>query len=178
MIEGCWLFLACWLLAQLEIQIEGAHGWAEDLPTWRWGPPWLLKATNGKPVTGYHVYLTLFLITGLHFPVVLGGFSREAEARVLSDYFLMTVLWDFQWFAWNPAWGLKRYLSETIWWWPRRLLGFPVEYFTGIAASLLVQFLLWAPGFSQCGAVLLTALILSAASAFPAVLLNRGHESA
>ena len=30
--EALYLFAACWLLAQVEIQIEGPHGWAERLP--------------------------------------------------------------------------------------------------------------------------------------------------
>ena len=109
------LFLVSWLLAQVEIQIEGGRGWAENLPTWRVSGPRLLWWTNGKPVTGYHVFLTAFLIAVLHLPVLYAGLSRQIEARILSFYFLMTITWDFQWFVWNPAWGVRRFFGERIW---------------------------------------------------------------
>ncbi|MCU0605802.1 MAG: hypothetical protein MUC33_24470 [Desulfobacterales bacterium] len=34
------LTLAAWLFALLEIQIEGRHGWAQNLPTWRIENKW------------------------------------------------------------------------------------------------------------------------------------------
>jgi hypothetical protein len=46
----------------LEIQIEGANGWASALPTWRIETKWLLWLTSGKPLTGYHVWLNALLI--------------------------------------------------------------------------------------------------------------------
>jgi hypothetical protein len=108
-----------------------------------------LRLTNGKPVTGYHVYLISFLLCVMHLPLLFTGFSRAVEARILSLYFLMSVVWDFQWFLWNPAWGLKRFRSERIWWFPRKVLGFPAEYYTGTAASLAATALLWPAGLSR-----------------------------
>ena len=75
--EGVFLFALCHILARVEIHIEGAHGWAVNLPTWRWGPKWWLQLTNGKELTGYHVWLTLFLIGMFHLPLVFGEAWRE-----------------------------------------------------------------------------------------------------
>jgi len=50
------------ILALWEIQIEGRDGWAAGLPAWRKETGLLVKITGGRPVTGYHVYMTLFLI--------------------------------------------------------------------------------------------------------------------
>ena len=75
-LEGLYVFALCHALGRVEIHIEGAHGWAVNLPTWRWGPPWWLKLTNGKELTGYHVWITVFLIGMFHLPLVLAGFSR------------------------------------------------------------------------------------------------------
>ncbi len=107
--EGLALFALCWILARLEIEIEGDKGWAAGLPTWRWGPEWFLNLTNGKELTGYHVWLSLFLIGVFHLPLVFCGFSRELWAKCASSYLLITAVWDLQWFAWNPAWGLKKF---------------------------------------------------------------------
>ena len=134
--EGLFLFLACWLLAKLEIHIEGEHGWAEKLPTWRVASPLVLRLTNGKPLTGYHVYMNAFLLCMLHLPLLFVEPSRPVEGRILSFYFLMTVFWDFQWFVWNPAWGVRRFFRERVWWEPVRLAGVPVEYYLGCGASL------------------------------------------
>lgn len=51
---GASFFLIPLVLAHLEIQIEGSHGWAEKLPTWRWDSR-AVRRWFGKPVTGYHL---------------------------------------------------------------------------------------------------------------------------
>ena len=84
--EGIFLFAACWLLAKVEIHIEGDHGWAERLPTWRFGPSWYLALTNGKPLTGYHLFLTSFLFLIFHLPLLFVPFSWAVEGRVLSFF--------------------------------------------------------------------------------------------
>jgi hypothetical protein len=90
---GAYFFLIAFFLAHLEIQIEGPHGWAEKLPTWRWDGPggrrWL-----GKPVTGYHVCLVTLILLCVHLPQLYAG-SWEREADLLAMFFLLTVTWDF-----------------------------------------------------------------------------------
>lgn len=165
MADGLYLFLVCWLLAQVEIQIEGPHGWAERLPTWRISHPRLLAWTNGKPLTGYHLWLTAFLVAVFHLPLLWAGWSRELEAKILAFYFLCTVTWDFQWFAWNPAWGPRRFFSEKVWWFPRRWLGFPSEYYLGAASSFLATVALWPQGVGWWLRTFAAVLVASAASA-------------
>lgn len=147
--EGLALFLTCWLLARVEIEIEGPHGWAVTLPTWRWGPDWFLALTNGKEITGYHVWITLFLIAAFHLPLVFAGFSRALWAKCASSYLLTTSTWDLQWFAWNPAWGLAKFRATPIPWFRRKLFGFPVDYYAAVAGSGALSFLIWSPGTAQ-----------------------------
>ena len=76
---GLYFFAIAFVLAQLEIQIEGAHGWAEKLPTWRWQTPAVLRWA-GKPITGYHVFLLLFILLFMHLPMMYVGFWFQREA--------------------------------------------------------------------------------------------------
>ena len=142
LITAVYLFAICWILAQLEIQIEGPDGWVSKIPTWRLNAPWILRFTNGKPITGYHVYLTALLLALFHFPLIFIPFSKILEAKILSSYFLATFIWDFQWFVWNPGWGIKRFFKDPIWWFPVKIMGFPLEYYLGLIASFLTVALL------------------------------------
>ena len=148
-LEGAFLFGLCWLLAKVEIHIEGDSGWAVKLPTWRWEPEWFLGLTNGKALTGYHLYLTLFLLGMFHLPLVFTGFTRELSAKCLSSYFLVTAAWDLQWFVWNPAWGLHGLRTRPVPWFRRKFLGFPVDYYAAVAASAALTALVWRPGLAQ-----------------------------
>ncbi len=162
--EGLALFALCHGLARVEIEIEGARGWAQDLPTWRWGPDWWLALTNGKELTGYHLWLTLFLVGVLHLPLVFAGFSRPLWAKCLSSYLLLTAVWDLQWFAWNPAWGFEALRARPVPWFRRKLLGLPVDYFLAVAASGLATSLVWRPGLGLWARRTAVVLLLSALS--------------
>ncbi len=106
------------LFALLEIQIEGPTGWAANLPTWRIENRWTRLFYSSKPLTGYHLYTLLFTAVAVHLAFGLGfaPFSWRAEARVLSFFILFWVLEDFLWFLLNPAFGLKRFRRQFIWW--------------------------------------------------------------
>lgn len=167
-LEGLYLFVLAYLLARVEIEIEGDSGWAARLPTWRWGPEWWLSLTNGKELTGYHVWLTLFLIGVLHLPLVFSGFSRELLAKCLSTYLAVTAFWDLQWFAWNPAWGLEGLRERTVPWFRRKWLGFPADYYFAVVMSGTATFLVHRPGMAQWLiriGVLAAASVLSVAAA-------------
>jgi hypothetical protein len=131
---GAYFFLIALILAHLEIQIEGAHGWAEKLPTWRWDSS-TVRRVFGKPVTGYHVCLVTCILLFLHVPQFYDG-SWEREADLLAMFFLLTVTWDFLWFACNRHFGVARFRRGQIWWFPAWTLGVPREYFVGIVLSL------------------------------------------
>lgn len=127
-----WILVASLLTALLEIQIEGPHGWAKRLPTWRIGPPWLKMVLNGKEVTGYHLYFTLLLLTLFHFPTILVGWSWALEATILSSFFVYAVVWDFLWFVLNPSFGWTSYSRENIWWFRNWIGPFPLDYYISI----------------------------------------------
>lgn len=131
-----YLFAICLVLALLEVQIEGANGWASALPTWRVGPRWLLRLTFGKAITGYHVWLNSLVILWLHLPFWFAPWSSAAEFLIAGTYFLMAVQWDFLWFVLNPHFGMNRFAREHVWWFRNWCLGLPVDYYVGLLLSL------------------------------------------
>jgi hypothetical protein len=131
---GAYFFLIAFVLAHLEIQIEGPHGWAEKLPTWRWDSP-RVRRWLGKPVTGYHLCLLTLILLFLHVPQLYGAYW-EREADLLAMFFLLTVTWDFLWFACNHHFGVTRFRKGQVWWFPTWSLGVPRPYLMAIALSL------------------------------------------
>jgi hypothetical protein len=131
---GAYFFLLALVLAHLEIEIEGPHGWAEKLPTRRWDGPGI-RRWLGKPVTGYHFCLLTLLLLFLHLPQFYGA-SWEREADLLAMFFLLTVTWDFLWFACNPHFGVVRFREGQVWWFPAWTFGVPRPYLIAIALSV------------------------------------------
>jgi len=136
--HGIFLFLVATILALLEVQIEGADGWARALPTWKVEGALVKAITGGRPITGYHVYLWLLLLALIHTPVLFTRFTRELEARLIGWFLLLTVSWDFLWFVWNPSFGLSGFRADNIWWYSRWALGIPIDYYVGVGLSMLV----------------------------------------
>lgn len=134
---GLYFFAIAFVLAQLEIQIEGPHGWAAKLPTWRWETPAVLRWA-GKPITGYHVFLLLFILLFIHLPMMYLGFTVEREAELLSLFCLLAVFWDFLWFVCNPHFGLSRFRAGEVWWFKTWFLGLPTSYYSGLLFSILI----------------------------------------
>lgn len=139
-----YLFLMALFLAVLEIQIEGEHGWAKNLPVWRpphdsWYARLYSKIMSGKELTGYHLTIFLFLLLVFHLPFVFGTpWSFVLWVKVLSYYFMFLVVWDFLWFVLNPHYPLRQFKKEHIWWHKKWLLGLPIDYYSGFMASLLI----------------------------------------
>ena len=138
-----WTLLLATLFAQVEIQIEGAHGWAAGLPTWRvTDAPWLRLFFGGRVITGYHVFVFTFMFAVFHLPFMVSvHWSPKAEARVIGSLILFWVLEDALWFILNPAYGLTRLTPHDAPWHPHWLLGVPVDY---LVFTLLSAALLWA----------------------------------
>lgn len=134
LVLGAYFFVIALVLAHLEIQIEGPHGWAEKLPTWRWDGP-AIRRWFGKPVTGYHLCLVTCLLLFLHVPLFYGG-SWEREADLLAMFFFLAVTWDFLWFACNRHFGVARFRKGQVWWFPAWVFGVPREYCVGLTLSL------------------------------------------
>ena len=136
-ILGFYLFLICFSLANMEIQIEGANGWASKLPTWRNTNPNLTWIFGGRPITGYHVFLNLVLLTFFHFPLLFSSVSLLNEMTILYCYVIVGVIWDLQWFILNPSFGIANYNASKIWWFKKWAFGFPVDYYFGIVLSFV-----------------------------------------
>lgn len=146
-------------LAILEIQIEGAHGWAKNLPTWRPHPKnpisqvWT-KIMSGKEATGYHLAMFLFVLLIFHLPYVFGlPLTINHELRTLSLYFMFVVLWDFLWFVLNPHHPLSLFKKEHIEihkkWIGRIPLDYPISIFMSFLVILPIgEFNFWLINFS------------------------------
>lgn len=131
--------------ANVEIQIEGAAGWAAGLPvTFRVDHHWLLDLFwGGRPMTGYHAWVFPFVILFCHLPLVFSWcWSWRLEARVLASAMLFWIIEDALWFVCNPAFGWSSLYAGNpqVWWHKHWFLGLPTDYWTFTAVGLA---LLW-----------------------------------
>jgi hypothetical protein len=136
-----WVALLGLFFAEVEIQIEGAAGWAANLPTWRIEHHWLLDIFwGGRPMTGYHAWVFSFMALIFHFPLLFfGHWSLRAEARVVACIQAFWIIEDFLWFVLNPAYGWANFNPAHVPWHKHWLAGAPTDYWTflGTAAVLL-----------------------------------------
>lgn len=116
--------------AQVEIQIEGAAGWAAGLPTWRIEKHWLLDIFwGGRPMTGYHAWVFSFMALAFHLPGVLTReWTWHLELRILGSLALFWIIEDWLWFVCNPAFGLARFTPAFVPWHKHWLLAMPSDY--------------------------------------------------
>lgn len=135
------VLLLAFFFAKVEIQIEGAEGWAVNLPTWRIEQHLLLTLFwGGRAMTGYHAWMFTFIALIFHLPLVMmGDLSWLLEARVLSCIMLFWVVEDFLWFVMNPAFGLQRFKPAIVTWHPHWVLGAPVEYWGASTCGILLM---------------------------------------
>lgn len=118
--------------AEVEIAIEGGHGWAEKLPTWRLSPHnWAsLLFFSGRPITGYHIWMETFILSMLHVVYVYIPFSIAVELQILAFFCFFSILEDFLWFVLNPAFGIHKFRAKFIWWHEKNWLWFaPRDYY-------------------------------------------------
>jgi hypothetical protein len=104
--------------ALLEIQIEGRAGWASALPTWRLENRWTRLLLGSRALTGYHLYVHLFILIFLHLPYALGFVapSLKLEARLVAFLILFWIIEDYLWFVFNRDFGARKFRREHIWW--------------------------------------------------------------
>jgi hypothetical protein len=109
---------AAFTFARVEIEVEGPNGWAESLPTWRITNRWTKIFYGNRPLTGYHLWLQVFVFVMAHTPFGLGfiPWSWPAELRIVGFVIVFFIVEDFLWFVLNPAYGIKRFRRENIWW--------------------------------------------------------------
>ena len=132
-----WVALLGAVFATVEIQIEGGAGWAANLPTWRLENSWLNLFWGGKPITGYHAWVFLFMALVFHLGLfVAGTFTWRLEARILGAVMVFWIIEDFLWFLFNPAFGLGKFSPGFIPWHKHWLLGVPVDYILSLTAGV------------------------------------------
>jgi hypothetical protein len=134
--------VTAFLFAKVEIHIEGGSGWAEKLPTWRVQNRLTDLFYGGRPLTGYHLWVQLFVLALVHEPFAVGlPWSGRAEALVASFMILFWIVEDFLWFVVNPAFGLRKFRASEIWWHRKSWwLVAPREYFVGGALAVALYF--------------------------------------
>lgn len=138
------LLAAATLFALLEIEIEGPTGWARGLPTWRIENRWTRLVFGARAITGYHVYVQLFLVVLLHAPFAIAfvPFTWATEMRIIAFAFLFWVLEDFLWFVLNPHWGVRSFTRDRIWWHaPNWWWIMPRDYWLFTPAGIALYFL-------------------------------------
>ena len=142
------VLLAAIAWAKMEIEIEGKHGWAEKLPTWRIEKHLLLDIFyGGRPLTGYHVWAFSFVFLSFHLPFFWNvPWTWRAECRVIAAYDLFWVIEDFLWFVLNPHYGWKNFKRTFVWWHRRWFLGLPVDYWMLFSLAAGLFWLSYPPG--------------------------------
>jgi hypothetical protein len=134
--------LLAFFFANVEIQIEGPHGWAASLPvTFRIEHHWLLDLFwGGRPMTGYHAWIFSFMALAFHLPMAFfGEWSPRLEARALGCTMVFWIVEDALWFALNPAFGLRKLDPQHVPWHLHWWMGLPTDYwtFTVVGIALL-----------------------------------------
>jgi len=135
------VFILSFFFAKVEIQIEGAEGWAVNLPTWRVEQHILLTLFwGGRAMTGYHAWVFSFIAIIFHFPLaMMGVWSGLLEARVIASIMLFWVMEDLLWFVLNPGFGMANFNPKTVTWHPNWIFGAPVEYWGASVLGLLLM---------------------------------------
>lgn len=146
--QSIYLFITALVLAYLEVQIEGQHGWASRLPTWKsegLAGQVYKKIMSGKDLTGYHLGVFAFVLLFLHYPFLAGReWSIGQELWVLSQFFLFSAVWDYLWIIINPHYGVITKRPRDHVWWHKRWWGpFPRDYYYAVILSVLALSPLW-----------------------------------
>lgn len=132
--------IVAYAIAKLEIQIEGSHGWAKDLPTYRVSNFFSKLILNEAKMTGYHIWLNFTLMLLAHFPFIAGlEWTFATEFMILGVFFFGAILEDYFWFIFNPAFGIKSFNKTQIHW--HRWIGpVPVLYLIyGVLSALFLS---------------------------------------
>ncbi len=146
-IQPIYIFILALILAILEVQIEGAHGWAKNLPTWRakpdkWYAKLYKKIMEDKDMTGYHLSLFSLILLLFHAPFFFGiNWTWFQEIKIISIFFLFIIIEDYLWFVVNPHFTVKDFKGKHIIWHKKWLCKLPQGYWLGALISFLLALL-------------------------------------
>lgn len=137
-----WALGIAFLIARVEINIEGKNGWAKNLPTWRIKNEFTKFFIGDLPLTGYHFWMFLTIFIFFHFPFFLNlPWSFGVELRVIAIFILFIMAEDFLWFVLNPEYGIQKFNKKHAEW-HKDWVGFlPVIYLKDIILIIIFLFL-------------------------------------
>ncbi|MFC1686997.1 hypothetical protein ACFL0L_00250 [Patescibacteria group bacterium] len=138
------LIATSFAFAKIEVEVEGKHGWAEKMPTWKLSEKhWLSRLVfGGKPATGYHVWIAVFVLVFTHTAYIFEPFNLSTELTIIAFYILFWILEDFLWFVLNPHFGIKNFKKDKIWWHKKNWWGIaPREYFIFLPLGIFLYLL-------------------------------------
>jgi len=168
-LQPIYIFLLALILAILEVQIEGAHGWAKNLPTWRANPQkWYAKIytkiMGGKEMTGYHLALFSMIFILFHFPYASGlNWTISNEISTIIFFLFFIVVEDYLWFVVNPHFTVKNFKINHLFWHKKWLLKLPRDYWTAVLLSLILALIknyYYTPGFIKNWAIAAGILLI------------------
>ncbi len=123
--------ICAFVVAKLEIQIEGKDGWAKNLPAWKIHNKITKIFFGTQPLTGYHIWMIITLLWFLQIPFFIGvSWSLWFELQIVGLFWLAVLIEDFLWFVLNPYYGIKKFRKGKIEWHENWLLGVPKIYFS------------------------------------------------
>lgn len=136
-----WTISLAFILAKVEINIEGKYGWAEKLPTWRKKNKFTKIILGETPVTGYHFWMFLMIFFLYHFPFVAGlRWGLQIELQIISSFLFLLIAEDLLWFVLNPHFGLKKFKKVNIPWHKNWIGPLPANYVLGIILGSALLF--------------------------------------
>jgi hypothetical protein len=117
LITSIFIFLIALIFALFEIEIEGKHGWAQNNPTWKKQIKIISYLTGNKPLTGYHLFMLIFIFLMFHIGFIFNApWTLALELQIISYFIIFIILEDILWFIFNPYYGIKNYKKSKIWW--------------------------------------------------------------
>lgn len=136
------LIFISFVLAKLEINIEGKDGWAKNLPTWKVKNKFTNFIYGDLPLTGYHFWLMAFILLFLHFPFLMfKAWTLSLELETLSLFFLTWLVEDFLWFVLNPGYGLRKFNKKGIIWHHEWFAKIPTSYYKFASVGIVLLLL-------------------------------------
>lgn len=132
--DSLFVCLLAFVYSLMEIEMEGAYGWAKKLPT--------TKNVLGT-FTLYHLYMIAFLMLlfgGWFLSRFISGWTTAwVSVFQFGFYFILWLLIeDFLWFVYNPHFTIRRYTKKNIPWHPNWIGGIPVHNITGLVGLVLL----------------------------------------
>lgn len=157
------IFISIWALiySMFEIEVEGKHGWAQNLPVY-----YIVKPNKLFPLgfSSWNLLMILIVFISIFNPII---FNKIFKLNLPNDYiylfivsFLMwTLIEDQMWFAYNPSFNkknnskvykysrYKQYNKENVTWHKFNSSGIP--YIVPLILSLILIFIFISVNYSN-----------------------------